>query len=376
MPLTKNYLMAFHSCLQSSCSIGPSAHTVQLAESNDGLMWNLVSGFPSYSGSVPDVITRNNKLYIYTPGKVKRYNTITSTWDAVPVNVSIVDASSVAVSYVDPSPYTDASGALNLFFLNSTGIVGDPAICTTTPCIRTFDSATEVPGSDGTQFIKQPGSRITVTVTGGFAPTDPDIFYDGVNYFLYTSEGTTTRCYSSSSLHGTYTALSSLPSANLLSSSSGIPCGIYNTTTLKYMSYGHSAASGSTEIKGAVHSNFLTQPTYSTLITGTSIGLGSTYNVQSPGICNNTFLTLGLKNITSSKILNVFPNPAENFIYINLPQTNDFEVIIKNSLGIEIIKDIPSNQKIDISELNSGIYFVSVINSKSHELLTSRFIKN
>jgi hypothetical protein len=348
--------------------MGPMSHSVQLAESNDGLTWNFIPGFTSYGGSVPDVIIRSNKLYIYTPGKVKRYNNTTSTWDATPVNVSIVDASSVTVNYVDPSAYIDANGMINLFFLNSTGITGDPAQCTSPPCIRYFDSAIEVAGSDGTQFVKQPGSRITVTVTGSFGPTDPDVFFDGTYYFIYTSQGSSTNVYKSSLLHGTYAALTTLPSGNLLTNNAGIPCGMYNTITSGYMSYGHGNVSGGTEIRGAVHNNFNSQPTYSTLITGTSAGLGSQYSVASPGICDNTFLTTGIKEDSEEKIqVTVFPNPSKGSFEIYCDK-NMNEISVINVLGKEIYSEkLNGKQKYFDHKLNSGIYFLKIRSGNASE---------
>ncbi len=361
MTISKSYVMSFHSCLSTSCGLGPVAHSVQLAESNDGINWSMIPGYTSYSGSVPDVIMRNNYLYIYTPGKVKRYNALTSTWDAVPVNVSIIDQNSVNVNYVDPSAYIDQNGSLVLVFLNSNGITGDPAICSTTPCVRNFDSAIEVAGSNGTQFIKQPGSRISLTVTGVNAPTDPDVFFDGTNYFIYVTEGLLTKCYKSTSLHGSYSALTTLPLGNILTPSIGIPCGMYVSSASKYYSYGHSAISGGIEIKGAIHSTFTTQPTYTTLITGATIGLGSQYSVASPGICSNSFLTLGLKDVDARKMsVTVFPNPSNGKFEIHGDEMIK-EIIITNALG-EIVysEDMNTMAKEVDANLNSGVYYLKI----------------
>lgn len=362
MTLSKNYVMSFHSCLSASCGLGPSVHSVQLAESNDGLTWSAIPGYVSYPGSVPDVIMRSNYLYIYTPGKVRRYNATTSTWDAIPVNVSIVDQSSVNVSYVDPSAYVDQNGLINLFFLNSGGITGDPAICSPTPCVRTFDSAIEVAGSNGTQFIKQPGSRLTLTVSGTNAPTDPDIFYDGTNYFLYVTEGLLTKCFKSTTLHGGYAALATLPLGNVLTPSIGIPCGMYVSSSAKYFSYGHAAISGGIEIKGATHASFASQPTYTTLITGASFGLGSQYSVASPGICNNTFLTLGLKNnVIEKNNVTIFPNPSNEKFEIHSDKLIK-DILISNALGqIVYSENILSTKKTVIANLEKGVYFLKVI---------------
>ena len=113
--------MSFHTC-DALCT-GFQDHMTNLAESDDGTNWSLVPNFISYNGSVPDIIIRGNKLYIYTPGQVKRYDKTTNWWDTNPVNVSIVDGNNNPVSYVDPSAIIDSAGNIVLFFLNSTGVI-------------------------------------------------------------------------------------------------------------------------------------------------------------------------------------------------------------------------------------------------------------
>ena len=65
------------------------------------------------------------------------------------------------------------------------------------------------------------------------------------------------------------------------------------------------------------------------------------------------------------KLINIFPNPSSDFIYIDNPKQK--LIIIYNSLGkIELIN---KNEKIDIQKLNPGIYFVK------NEKQFSKFIK-
>jgi hypothetical protein len=177
-PFTKRYIMSFLTC-DAACN-GFNDHMVTLAESDDGTNWSPVPNFTPYNGSVPDVIIRGSKLYVYTPGKVKRYDKAASSWDAG--SVFVTDSSGGMVQYVDPSAYIDSAGRIVLFFLNSTGtpMGQDPAGCQTYPCVKYFDSATEINGSDGTQFVKNSGHRISITLLSGTA-SDPDIFLMAVN---------------------------------------------------------------------------------------------------------------------------------------------------------------------------------------------------
>ncbi len=146
------YLLAFHVCDPevSDCS-DPRNHSVYLAQSDDGGNWSVVPGWETYKGSVPDVIRRGETLYVYTPGKVRRYDFATETWES-PVIVALTDTESD--SFVDPSLIIDDQDRLVLFYL--AGIIGqDPAGCAPgeTSCVKHFRSATEVEGSDGTQFV-------------------------------------------------------------------------------------------------------------------------------------------------------------------------------------------------------------------------------
>jgi hypothetical protein len=323
-PFTKKYIMSFHSCLSGACA-GPSQHMTYLAESNDGASWTLVPNFTPYQGSVPDVVIRGSKLYIFNPGSVRRYNYSTNTWDASASSVSITSGGS-NVNFVDPSPIIDENGRIVLFFLNSTGVSGDPANCSSYPCDKYFESAVEVDGSDGTQFVAQTGKRYTATLSSGTA-SDPDIFYDGTNYYLYISKGNSVAVYKSSTLHGSYTAISTL-SNSLLTNQGGIPSGMYDGT--QYQTFVH-ANVGSTVIRRQAHSNFNSQlNSFTTIISGSSMGLGANATAESPGICNNTFLTLPVNMLSFDAI------KKDNTIILQwktASQTNKIDFVIQRSIN-------------------------------------------
>ncbi len=356
-PFTKKYILSFHHCAIPNCG-GPQSHTVSLAESDDAENWALVPGFTGYQGSVPDIITRGNKLYIYTPGNVKRYDHLTNQWDANITPVSITDSIGNPVQFADPSAIVDDSGRLCLFFLNSTGIAGDPAQCATPPCTAYFDSAIEVAGSDGTQFIKQNGHRIAYTTNTNFKPTDPDIFRKGALFYQYISYGTGTIVYSSNSLHGTYIQIASLPNGYLTNNNAGVPCGMFNPVNNLYYSFGHRNAAGGSEITLAKHSDYSSQPNYNLLFTGNSIGLGSV-QVASPGICENTFLATYLSENKTENGLMIFPNPNNGSFNIH-----DQKGLIKISLydpAGKIIDTYINNDKqniISFQGLKKGMYIV------------------
>ena len=80
-------------------------------------------------------------------------------------------------------------------------------------------------------------------------------------------------------------------------------------------------------------------------------------------------------NDLSSVRLNVYPNPARDFIYLEFDQQSDFLVHVIDMTGRIVISDKVYEEKgrIDISELSDGLYFIKV--GHQSESFTSRFIK-
>lgn len=317
-PFSKNYILSFHTC-DSLCT-GFQDHVTHLAESNDGLNWTLVPNFPTYQGSVPDVITRGNKLYVFNPGTVKRYDNSSGTWDATPVPVSITESNSTPISFVDPSAILDSAGNIVLFFLDATGNIGDPAGCSRYPCVKHFRSATEVSGSDGTHFIAGSGDRIAITLNQSPATaSDPDIYFDGSQYILYVSEGPGTFAASGPYLNSTYTAMPNLSSGTLVQNMGGIPCGYYDASTSQYWTYVHSNVNSSVVIRRATHSDFNSALTnFTTVLSGPLIGEPANTTTESPGFCVNTLLTSvpDLQQVPMNA--DVYPNPASSSFTITL----------------------------------------------------------
>jgi len=281
------YLLAFHACdtATDDCH-DPQNHRVYLAQSDDGADWSLVPGWEPCQGSVPDVIRRGDTLYVYTPNKVRRYRFSTDAWED-PVPVTLTDPEATG-GFVDPSPFLDDQGRLVLFYL--LGVIGqNPASCAPgeTTCVKHFHSAVEVEGSDGTAFVVEPGDRVQVTINMPGSASDPDIFYDGSRYVLYISRGANVQVYTSPTLHGTYALSDSLPDGYLIHGA-GIPAGHFDSATARYWTYAHTSEG---VIRRAVHASLdvaLSEGDFTTVLSGSSIGLGASYRVESPGFAVNT----------------------------------------------------------------------------------------
>jgi hypothetical protein len=291
LEITGKYLMAFHACdtAAAECSDWRN-HQVYLAQSDNGAQWSIVSGWIPYPGSVPDVIRRGDTLYIYTPGQLKRYHLDTGTFEG-PMQVTV----SGAEGFVDPSVFVDNQGRLTLFFLYGR-IGGDPAQCLPpeTTCENRFGSATEVEGSDGASFTVDEGNRAMVALsTSGSIRTasDPDIFFDGAQYVLYIAYGPSISVWTSPELRGTYTQVAALPGGMLSNSTGGVASGYFDPITQQYWTFAHASGQNqATSIRRAVHVNLsrqLTESDWVVVISGESVGLTQTTNIESPGFAVN-----------------------------------------------------------------------------------------
>jgi carboxymethylenebutenolidase len=289
--------MAVHACnpITRNCS-DPRNHMVYLARSDDGVVWLPLPGFEPYSGSVPDLIRRDNTLYVYTPGLLRRYRIDSGTWET-PVQVRMQTATGATELFVDPSPTLDEQGRIVLFYLVAQR-GGDPARCLAgqAQCTKSFRSATEVDGSDGATFTVDPGDRVAVTIGSNESASDPDVFQGPSSFVLYLSRGPSVQVFTSPTLRGEYRVAAGLPSGLLVSGLGGIPSGHYHSATRQFWTYVHGAAAPGVPmtraVRRAVHSGLdrqLTGADFTTVISGQSFpGLGAGFHVESPGFTVNT----------------------------------------------------------------------------------------
>lgn len=69
----------------------------------------------------------------------------------------------------------------------------------------------------------------------------------------------------------------------------------------------------------------------------------------------------------TAKIISISPNPVEDIVYIqyNIPEDESAEVAIYNFMGLKLrssrITHVESQIKFDISDLDPGVYIVSVV---------------
>lgn len=282
------YFMSFHACdpAQGNCN-DPRTHKTYLAQSTNGESWSLVPNWQAFPGSVPDVIRRGNKLYVFTASdEVARYNLDTQTLEP-PVKVTVSGLSSFG--FVDPSLFVDDQGRLILFFLRGQP-GGDPAQCPSgqPTCEKYFDSATEVEGTDGTMFTLNDDHRAVVELGGSDGlrtASDPDIFFDGRQFVLYISHGPSISVWTAPNIGDRFTKVGMLSN-----NTGGIPSGYFDQESGKYWTFSHIIQNGKSVIRRAVHADFsrpLTETDWATVLSGAGSGLGDQVNVESPGFAVN-----------------------------------------------------------------------------------------
>jgi hypothetical protein len=67
-------------------------------------------------------------------------------------------------------------------------------------------------------------------------------------------------------------------------------------------------------------------------------------------------------NDINGSLIKIYPNPAKNSIMVEFNDVNVNHLVISNIIGEKVV-DLPvigKKQLVNISRLNSGIYFVSV----------------
>lgn len=286
------YVVAFHvRDISGGINVASNKNQlIYLAYSDDGASWTPVPGFKPFSGSAPDVVRRGDTVYIYTPDpdKVTRYNAATGVLDAG-TSVTIRKSDGTTDHYGDVTPYLDPStDKIVLFYKSTLGFNGDPQLCDSCP----ERSATEVDGGDGSQFVMDSGDRIS---SGKIS--DVDVFNDGQRYYLYlgsnpTRPGETAKVtvYTSQTLKGSYSILSTLPNG-VLTSSGSVPQGYYDAATEMYWTYITVLRPNQPAIiKRAIHKDFsrqLTDADFTTVISNSYPGLKSTDSPESPGFAVN-----------------------------------------------------------------------------------------
>lgn len=64
------------------------------------------------------------------------------------------------------------------------------------------------------------------------------------------------------------------------------------------------------------------------------------------------------EEITLTSIFSVYPNPADNVIYLNTPNNTSIRIYRMDGIAVMSLNSVNANEAINISNLPKGIYFV------------------
>ena len=276
-PPTKPYLMVFHTCSTTSNCEDPTNHTIRIAESSDGANWTDVSGWQGYRGSVPDVIRRENTIYVVGAGLSR-----------IDVTTGQVTATSFYVRKTDGSDSMPRDTAF-------AGQVADGRLVIVyVPPMQEVEGKTSVPVKLGTEVVDSNGSSFVEYGTAVDVPldiagvhgwaTDPDIFFNGTEWVLYVSMGSNVVSFTAPAVTGPY----SLASATVVSrGAGGVPSAMVGTDRVwVYVNDGPSR--DSIYIRRAVTTkgtSTIPASSFQTVLTGTPYGATT---AESPGVAPNT----------------------------------------------------------------------------------------
>ncbi|WP_205410269.1 S8 family serine peptidase [Aquimarina longa] len=93
------------------------------------------------------------------------------------------------------------------------------------------------------------------------------------------------------------------------------------------------------------------------------------------GPCNSSFnkISQSSLSLTDNSLFKLYPNPAKDYLMIQMNAFNDSSFRIINQVGQTVREGKTSENKIELKDLPSGFYFISV--TSGNKSLTKRFIK-
>ena len=103
-------------------------------------------------------------------------------------------------------------------------------------------------------------------------------------------------------------------------------------------------------------------------------------NCSSPFSDKYYYMVTGLTNFTNGQFFQLYPNPTSNFLIV------DYSLLGQTQVSIRVIdangkmainkKNISKGSKLNISQLNRGVYFVQVFDKNNKLLLTDKLYKD
>jgi hypothetical protein len=81
-------------------------------------------------------------------------------------------------------------------------------------------------------------------------------------------------------------------------------------------------------------------------------------------------IILGVENHISNPLITVYPNPANNTVYVDYTHTSPMSIIIYDSMG-RLVKKKHFSATLDVTDLTNGIYILMFYYD---EIITSKHL--
>ncbi|SEM30112.1 glucuronoarabinoxylan endo-1,4-beta-xylanase [Chryseobacterium taichungense] len=196
-------------------------------------------------------------------------------------------------------------------------------------------------------YLMTPGSAaVSCTPLSNTVPANTPVLVNATGSFTFTGTGnvSTPKAITVNQMNGVYQAIKVPANAYVLKTENGVT-GFYKVT---------------------VGSEPLINPFRAYL---------SEENAYSASVLPLNFSVLSTKEEMTNNESKIYPNPAKTEIFIEIK--NDAKASVFDSKGSLIISDLKmksGKNRIDISTLTSGIYFIEIADGKN-KILNSKFIK-
>ena len=250
--VTGKYLLAFNICDAGACIDPP--FKAYLAQSDDGVTWRPIPGLIPFKSDCPDPIRRGDTLYVFGPimeggqgpaASVCKYSFEQDCWSP-PERIAVMGARFPSIPYgrelfIEPSTILDEQGRIVIFYRLFWRTGGRDKRDGDIEYIR---SATEVEGSDGTEFRVDEGDRFTVEIHPGTSELittvgNPDVFRGPDGYYILLGIKDGTMLLFSEELRGAYSLVEELHQGLIMTSHiGGQSAGHYDALTGQYWVYG------------------------------------------------------------------------------------------------------------------------------------------
>ncbi len=102
-----------------------------------------------------------------------------------------------------------------------------------------------------------------------------------------------------------------------------------------------------------------------------------TYDIFVDDIMLENGFTVDILDAISDELelnVNIYPNPAHNYLNLNLPDGSEYRIVAVDGRQMGDFKLATSNERINVSDLENGIYFVQI--NMNGDLITKKFVKN